>query len=1418
MYKGRGFILKAASKEYLEGNNKKKTKNTLNDRRRNIFNKYNPVVLPLLGNYKSRKDDQSGKNDINLLKESEINSFLLRNKAFRLTWSCIIDKIQKEIDIQISKNLSNVFEEIYSYSVSNHEYLPLILMTAGTNVADHEIIIDALSYELKKWNYNKAGRRGEADIHRGNVNGESIHSSLSATAGIPHTGLNILKSLKGVDEKWGVSNLSNGGEKAPYLEEQNEAQKGVNHSWVSTDKEEVEGKSREKKRRLNGSFDEFTQNESESYDENDVYLCSLNSSTSNNVNAAIYNIYSQLYREYKTREFLAKYKRKRGSNGGEKYPGDVRVSPRRMNSNDAEVTPLNGKKRDISSCPFIPNGEERSNYYNVGKSMVDKHMVGKNMMSKNMVSKNMVSIDKLIELYRQMSEIDKKKEVASSGQNNINLSMEMSDIYSQMNDEKEYFFQAHAEVTLYSEQNGYFEDGRKKVRVIILIHDCEYFNINVLNGILNVLINLRIENKLCLSVILGVSTPSFFFSRITTPDTQSKLRIKTIDILNNKVICERVCDDLLFGDTLPFIINFRTMHAVKLLLHKNNQSISHLVHILYILTKEFYDNNLFSFLSLPMEYYLGYPLVDASEGEPVTEYSPYTFVRSNQKSFTDYSKFDMRALHRKIICLCYSANIYYAHLSFLKRKYSSILVKNYFTLHGKDSIVHTPTNSDTELDSFTLKRKANRSSVSQGNQKRKSVKGDIYVGCTQPGGEGTVAKEATVSVPDGDRSSGHQHEFEKKIKWENDNSLEESEFSWADESDPNAAPMGKRKKKILDRSLLAWQFKASTINWWFDHPFKDLVYSYENDNLKSSLKGSLKGSLKSEIDALLDSTEEKSVGNLHDVESVLEINKYLCEMALPRAILQMIERKYAFNIAINLINTIIKCKNEYSNSIKRVDYFRKLFLNFEKAKWTDNRSILYIEEIYKVVENDVKKCISFLIDIVTPYCFKNQEVLLSMLKEFKNYYTSVYALVYNLEDYLFLLKEKENEKEKHLFTNDDFSRCWSSRYSFSFSVYYSLLFKLDDLIEMVRTLLSQQGVKSRSGNTASSAAADEVHREEYSPLMGHGQKILPEKKKAYKRYLTIQNSSLKRGLKDESERKVNVEDISNSINLFLHEYVNMLLLPPLFCHPLAYEMVMHKPDKEFTDLMTRDIKTELLQTLCYTNPYKTGSLICSCCSFPENTTNPDMSTNIVDDGKVYLNPYYDNISSLEDLINVYRIYERCNKTVDLYNLFILFVNVKVDGTAEGVTPSSATTSSAIPSSGTPASSPPLCTHILQEYYLKFIIAVNTFCSFLKILKPPNVSALLNYTEKCDNVSDDEVDEDGKGGKHGGDQSIGKYISDIRKSLQGCTSKKLLFGKLYYNQTIVSREMHLQRLLMQYNSDFRREVQCGNEPSGKRARI
>ncbi|ANQ07149.1 Uncharacterized protein PCOAH_00014050 [Plasmodium coatneyi] len=1379
VYKGRGFILKTANKEYIESSNRKKTKSTLHDRRKNIFNKYNPVVLPLLGNYKSRKGEQSAKNDINLLNESEINSFLLRNKAFRLTWSCIIDKIQKEIDVQISKNLSNVFEEIYSYSVSNHEYLPLILMTAGTNVADHEIIIDALSYELKKWNYNKGGRRGGADTHRGTLNGESVHSPVIATSAVPHAGLNILKSLKKVDASWGESDMSSGGEKTPPSEGEHEEQMKGDHSWVSRNKEVEEGQSREKKRRLNGSFDEVTLNQLESHDENDVYLCSLNSSTSNNVNAAIYNIYSQLYREYKTRAFLAKYRKKRGSNGGENYPGEVRVSPRRMNSNDAGVNSSSGKKRDISSCPFIPNGEGHSTYHKV--------------------SKNMVSIDKLIELYKQMSEIDKKREVSKNGEKNTARSIGMCDIYSQMGEESDDFFPADAEISLYSEQNGYFEDGRKKVRVIILIHDCEYFNINVLNGILNVLINLRIESRLCLSVILGVSTPSFFFSRITTPDTQSKLRIKTIDILNNRIICERVCDDLLFGDTLPFIVNFRTMHAIKLLLHKNNQSISHLVHILYILTKEFYDNNLFSFLSLPMGYYLGDHLCgdigsnlqgSFSGDDPPTEYSPYTFVRSNQKSFSDYAKFDMRALHRKIICLCYSANIYYAHLSFLRRKYSSILVQNYFTLHGKDSIVHTPTNSDAEMDNFTLKRKANRGSVSNTNHSGKTVKADVSVGYTQSGGD------QTVPVGRKDPSNTHQHGYEEQTKWENDNTFDASQFSCAEGSDPSAPPMGKKKKKNARQ-------KHPRVAVQGEHnKLVDLVYSYKNEKLGSSLK--------SEIDALLDSTEEKNISNLYDVESVQEVNKYLCEVALPRAILQLIERKYAFNIAVNLIDTIIRCKNEYSNSIKRVDYFRRLFLNFEKTKWKDNKSILYIEEIYKVVENDIKKCISFLIDIVTPYCFKNQEVLLGMLKEFKNYYTGVYALVYNLEDYLFLLKEKEKEKEKDLFTNDDFAKCSSSRYSFSFSVYYSLLFKLDDLIEMLRTFLTQQRINSNGGNTTGAGRGDDVDRETYSPLVGHRQKGASEKKKAYKRYLTIQNSSLKGRLKDDTERRVNVEDISNSINLFLHEYLNMLLLPPLFCHPLAYEMVMHKPDKEFTDLMTRDIKTELLQTLCYTNPYKTGSLICSCCSFPENTTNADMSTNIVGDGKVYLNPYYDNVSTLEDLINVYRIYERCNKTVDLYNLFILFVNVKVDGTADGVAPSVV-----------PSSEAPLCTQILQEYYLKFIIAVNTFCSFLKILKPPNVSALLNYTEKCDNISDDEADEEGslnRGDHHNGDESIGKYISDIRKSLQGCTSKKLLFGKLYYNQTIVSREMHLQRLLMQNNTDFRSEVQCGNEPSGKRVRF
>ncbi|SBT71842.1 conserved Plasmodium protein, unknown function [Plasmodium malariae] len=1475
IYKGKGFILKTANKEYINNSicNRSKNKSSRNnkkyifvERKKSTFSRYNPVVMPILFNKNNKKKNEyMKKNDINILNEGEINSFLLRNKAFRLTWSCIIKKIKKEIDMQISKNLSNIFEEIFLYSISNNEQLPLILMTAGTNVADHEIIIDTLSYEFKRWNYKKGRISEDSDI------------------------LKLLCK----SEKKGRSD--------------NNYRSGNNDSC----------------------FDD-RHCKDEPYEDNDIYVCSLNSSTSNNINSSIYNIYNQLYKEYKMRSFLAKYRKKKGNNDNDNYgygydnSYDVGMHTRRTSSRDSFSCIKNERDSGISNFSFFLNKE---------------------MDQECKINKRMVSIDKLVELYKLMSEVNMRKGGGSShkGQsgvhtpsldatddkynesnndNNIgnnsgkvggvksnsssNNSNSSDGSYCSYDDNSDNLRINYRKLELYNKQNEYFADGRKKVRVVVLIHDCEYFNINILNGILNVLINLRIDSKMCLSVILGVSTPSFFFNRITTPDTQSKLRIKTVDILNNKLICEYICNSILFENFLPFMINFRTMHAIKLLLHKNNQSVSHLVYILYILTKEFYDNNLLSFLSLPIYYYLN----DEQGNDNLefqTEYSPYTFVRSNQKSFSNYLKYDIRTLHKKIICLCYSSNLYYRHLSYLKKVYSNVLVHNYFLLHGKDSIVHTPTNSDNELINFTLKR--NRSNKKK--KKKKKSKDDDNASChslsSDPergsftntdklstdvnmvsvhwdekrettkkrknsvhlhssGGMAHQLSGKTLLTQQGEGSgknlqNGIKNEYEEKnaVNDQHDTNAQygRSTFNINGVTKQNETTdeqgSSTQNYSIFNRNLHAWQFKANTINWWFDHPFKDLIYSYENKKIKDNFINN--------IDKLLESTEEKCVKNLYDINNIKDINKCLCESSLPTCVLQLIERKYAFNIAINFINIVIKCKSEYANSLKRAEYFRKLFENFEKVKWQENTSILYIEELYKIVERDVKKCISFLIDIITPYYYKNQEILLDMLKEFKKYYTTVYAIVYNLEDYLYLLKEKECQKDKETYMNDDFAKSCTV-YSVSYSIYYSLLTKLDDLIQMLRQYINEKK-GAPGGSTTTTAANGNLKRlvncnvsNETHPEQGlvaemrteleagseaqmqsgntkddnefntngeayqfgrntkyrkknEGRTGMTMKKKAYKRYLTIQNSSLKNRQNGEHMKQINVEDILELLNQFVHDYLYLLLLPPIYHHPLAYELIIHRPDRDFTDIMTRDIKYELLQTLCYTKPYKTGSLMCSCCFFPENLENSDPNTNIVCDNKIYLNPYYDNISSLEDLVNIYRIYEKCNKTMDLYNLFILFLNIKIDTLGKY---SMETTKELQSKSLQKEGDDYLYGEVLQEYYLKFIVAVSTFCSFFKILKPPNVSALLNYNEKGEEIfDDDDIDDNTTKGREGAnaEESVTKFLADIKKSLQGCTSKKLLFGKLYYNQTIVSRELYLQRMI-DYNSEYKNQVHFEND--------
>ncbi|SBS84226.1 conserved Plasmodium protein, unknown function [Plasmodium ovale] len=1441
VYRGKGFVLKGANKEYIDEESskssiKKRKKYMYIDKKKNIFNKYNPVVLPLLSrNCKTKKNGNIVEKDIDVLNEGEINSFLLRNKAFRLTWSCIIKQVRKEIDIQITKNLSSVFEEIYLYSKSDNQYLPLILMTAGTNVADHEVIIDTLSYELKRWNYQKEKR---ARMHSGD------------------------------DEGKREGNCPNG-------------------SGSGSDCLGGDGNAHRDPR-----------------DDDDIYVCSLNSSTSNNVNSAICNIYNQLYKEYKMRSVLMKCRGKRVRWNNHK--GDViRISPRRSGSN--------GRGGDGDGKG---NGDDEGEEEGIPLSHLSW---SKCMESRPKMVKKTVNMDNLVELYKNMSELNRKKDL--NGEKSVEKGRtDLYSIYEEIQERNDELLEHYGELEVYNKKNDYFVDGRKKVRILILVHDCEYFNINILNGILNVLINLRIDYKLCLSVILGVSTPSFFFNRITTPDTQSKLRIKTVDILNNKLVCENICNNLLFENILPFILNFRTMHAIKVLLHKNNQSISHLIHILYILTKEFYDNNLFSFLALPMSYYLkggsgkgrirsGNKIArsgstsagsrmsefrddrwdgDSCSGESghgnalgddwevsTEEYSPYTFVRSNHKTFSNYVKYDVRVLHRKIISLCYSSNLYYTHLSFLKKKYSAILVQNYYTLHGKDSIVHTPTNSDNDLENFTLKRKKKDKKASVGECKKvesptcekknnTSLVAETTIldskDCTdyydrkyENGGRSMIKSEKTgISSKEGDYTLSsvveEVPEVEEVATAEEIAKAEDEERTVASSHEGDSSNLNKTKKiKVeeekakekgssgtFDRNLYAWQFKANTINWWFDHPFKDLVYLYENEKMKTNIK--------KDIDTLSDNVEEskRMQQKLHDINSVKEINKYLCEEAIPKCMLQLIERKYAFNIAINLINIILKCKSEYTNSIKRVEYFKKCFENFEKVRSNENKNILHIEEIYKVVENDVKKCINFLIDIITPYYFKNQEILLEILKEFKRYYTKIYAMVYNLEDYLYLLKEKEFQKDKEIFMNDDFSKNFS--YSFSYSLYYSLLFKIDDLIEMVRIYIHEQKMKihpnlqSGGGNSSSmrdtrgdANKGNEDYMEngdgdnhmERKRKCNYGEKIGVSKKKVFMRYLTIQNNTLCSKDNDKMGKEITLEDLSHSLNVFIHDYLYLLLLPPMFYHPLAYDLIIHKPDKEFTDIMTRDIRTELLQTLCYTSPYKTGSLMCSCCFVSDNPPNSDFNTNIVCDNKIFLNPYYDNLSTLEDLVNMYRIYERSQKTVDLYNLFIFFVNIKIDKflgysvednvhNHNQVDYSKHVDSKMLGKGPLKEKENPLYAEMLQEYYLKFIIAVHTFCSFFKILKPPNVSALLNYTEKdCDNFSDDYGDDaTAKGETYNSEESISRFLADIKKSLQGCTSKKLLFGKLYYNQTIMSRELCLQKMV-QYNSDYKEEIPCAN---------
>ncbi|VWU51560.1 conserved protein, unknown function [Hepatocystis sp. ex Piliocolobus tephrosceles] len=1647
VYRGKGFILRCASKEFIENNNVKThslhQKNIfVESKKNNIFNKYNPVVLPLISrnlnkNRKSeienddndkdnndkdnngkdnsdiRKKNKKGVKNINILNESEINSFLLRNKAFRLTWSCIIKAVKKEIDIQVSKNLSNVFEEIYLYSISNNKYLPLILMTAGTNVEDHEIIIDTLSYELKKWNYNKKGNRDNSN-----------------------------------------NDPSDG-----YIGQNNYEQINYNDNSM---------------RREKNKFDFYKNEENDDNNEKDSYVCLLNSSTSNSVNSAICNIYNQLYKEYNMRLLMKIQSGSRKRNIRTKSYNNIDDIKKKMKLNSfncgiysnsfdekmgehidekmgEHIDEKMGEHIDEKMGENIDKKMDKKNGNDLEKSVSNCFLNLNNTFEEDCkFNKKSINLDQIVELYKNMSQLYMNKNISqnlsnmdeykkeggsgtSFGEYNGNMGFsskkKMSFLLEELekNNKKEVIEMNDLELELYNKQNSYFADGRKKVRIIILIHDCEYFNINVLNGILNMLINLRIDNKICLSVVLCVSTPSFFFNRITTPDTQSKLRIKTIDILNNKIVCENICDSLLYQNIIPFMLSFRTMYAIKLLLYKNNQSISHLVHILYILTKEFYDNNLFSFLSLPMDYYFN--LINSDNtilnelnqhdehdqynqqsdrinngdisgntlNRQTTEYSPYTYVRSNQKSFVNYIKYDISILHKKIIALCYSSNLYYAHMHYLKKKYSTILLKNYYQIHGDNSVVHTPGNSDNELEVFTLKKK------------KKEKKGDNDGGCGGSGGSGgsggghgsghgevldthqnnennnkkeeinsqcsyisnvdksNMQKDEVIREDDercnggsnnnnsnnnsssSSNNNNNNNSSSNNNNNNNNNKEEEKEGGFNDNTSENNDEIKLLKEEneiTFDRNEYAWQFKANTINWWYDHPFRDLIYSYDTlkkeDVLKkeNALKKSLSKKLNSNkikhviresVKGVSDEKEEEEEKenmyeentyksrNLYDVENVKEINKDICEVSLPICVLQLIERKYAFLIAINLINIIIsKCKSEYTNnSLKKNEFFKNLFECSEKIKWSDMENIVFIEEMYKIVENEVKKCINFLIDCISPYYFKNEKILYEILLEFKIYFSNIYVIVYNLEDYLYLLKEKEYKKNTKNFINDDFLK--NINYSFSYSIYYSMLSKLDDIIEMFRKFMENKknniytDTSIETGDTTTNKMYSKINDNtmtntssfmkkkndkfnvynnyntesngensafEFDRTSGSGKQNdndnndnnihLVDKeennsnsntynnmqdntdisiditKRIVRRYLTIENYSLIDKNKDNEiergEKLITVEVLSNNLNLFIHDYLYLLLLPPVHYHPLAHELIIHKPSRDFTEAMTRDIKTELLEMLCYTNPYRTGSLMCQCCLLPRNLSNSNKSTNIINQNKIFLNPYLDNISKLEDLVNMYRIYERCNKTIELYNFFIFFINIKIDKfmgysiekkkniitkeeekknqpglkknkKMEETAKNEVTTKQGEIINDENQNNKELCTQILQEYYLKFIIALNTFCSFLKILKPPNVSALLNYADDDDDEylsGDDYYDrkDDTRDSKNNVDTeeiSVGKLLIDIKKSLQGCTSKKLLFGKLYYNQTIVSRELLLQKFL-EYNLDNTNDTQ------------
>ncbi|CXI10512.1 conserved Plasmodium protein, unknown function [Plasmodium berghei] len=1331
IYMGKGFILKSVNNEYLEnnknntGNVKKRAKCIYLSKKKNIFKRYNPVVIPILNrNIKhfTKKTEKKKSSDIDIFEESELNSFLLRNRAFRLTWIKIIKLIKKEIDIQISKNLTDVFEDIYLYSISSSEYLPLVLMTAGTNVSDHEIVIDTLSYKLKEW-VHKKGRHRKKRIKKNDASKALVKNVRSDNY------FGLCNSFYDDSDKSNClsSKLEKDGNCSKIKKQNNNG--NVDNDLVSNSSDII-----------NESYDSSYHEQTDSEDnancgndnDCDVYVCSLNSSTSNNVNSAICNIYNQLYREYKIRK-LSKNMNKKNMKYKQKYSNNI---------NKIEED----NRINVDSFYSEHNGEPSSNSNYVENEFDNDYTL----------NRKLINVDKLVELYNNMTEINRKcegkvKENDFKKKRKKNKS-DLSWLNGEANEfSDENFLKNYNNLELYNIENYYFNDGRKKVRVIVLIHDCEYFNINIFNGILNILINLRINNKICLSVILGVSSP-FFFNNITTPSTQSKLRIKNVDILNNKLVCENICNNILFKNIIPFVINFRTIHTIKLLLYKNNQSISHLIHILYILTKDFYDNNLFSFLSIPINYYFNNccdtDIENDTDNESVTEYSPYTFVRSKNKTFNTFIQYNIRNLHKKIISLCYSSNLYYFHLSYLKKKYSNILIKNYYLIHDENSDVHTPTSSSIDTDVFTLKKNKKLN-----YDKNENDQFDVVDNCNVP------PKVNNINKLDKDRNG------------------------------------------LFDRKLYAWKFKANTINWWLDHPFRDLVYCYENSNsIKEKKKKKTVFNIEDKL--LLEPGEDNEIKNLQNLENIKEINKHLCEHFIPETVLKLLERKYAFNIAINFINIIIKHKPEYSNSLKRIEYFRKLFDNLEKAKWNNNTNILYIEELYKIAENDVKKCVHFLIDIVNPYYFKNQETLLNILKEFKKYYIKIYSLVYNLEDYLYLLKEKVYEKDKEYLINDDFSKSFS--YSDSFSIYYSLLYKLDDLIEMFRKFLKQKDIDTNV------CKGEFFQKNVDNTDMSNNQNENCDEKKTYKRYLTIHNTTLKvNDTEYDNDRTITIQDISDSLNMFIHDYLYLLLLPPLHYNPLAFDITIHKPDKDFTDIITRNIKGELLQTLCYNNPYKTGNLMCSCCFCTENPQNENVNSNIICDNKIYLNPYYDNISSLEDLVNLYRIYERCNKTIDLYNLFILFINIKVEKYENTIEENSIDEKiKKIPKTGQNSF---LDIGILQEYYLKFIIVVTTFCYIFKILKQPNVSALLNYTEKYDylsnNYNEDMIENDEN--EENAKEQVKKFLIDIKKSLQGCTSKKLLFGKLYYNNTIMSRELCLQKM-MEYNFEYKRETICVND--------